>query len=80
MVTSSKRSPKLHTNAVRQWLCTQRRLAVENGVHVFGLNTHGKCSLQDALSFFGNCPELVNTVRPMSGASYQIVLSTVKSA
>jgi hypothetical protein len=74
-----KRSPKLRTQAVQRWLCTQRRMAIESGVHVVTLSVYGKCSLQDALTFFGNCPELAHTVRTMSGG-WQIVLSTVKSA
>ena len=77
MVTSVKRSPKLRTNAVRQWLCTARRLAVERGVHVVMVRTGGKCSIQDALAFFGNCPELANNVQIVKGG-HQIILSIVK--
>jgi hypothetical protein len=78
MATSTK-SHKVNTQAVHRWLCTQRRLAIEKGVHVFKLAVGGKCTTEQAIRFLGNCPEVVYATRQTS-SGVEFIVSRPKSA
>jgi len=76
---TTKSSPKVRTNAVHRWLCQQRRIAVERGVHTFTLRKGGKCSVDMAREFFRKCPEIAFTIQAF-GDGCQFILSRPKMA
>lgn len=76
---ATSKSCKVNTRAVHQWLCTQRRLAIEKGVHVFKLAVTGKCTVEQAIRFLGNCPEIVYATR-QTPSGVEFIVSRPKTA
>lgn len=49
---------KIQTRASREFLATQRRMAVSKGCHWFDLKSSGKLTPMDACQFFGKCDDV----------------------